>query len=1044
MSKSLGTIGFRKRGAWKPKERYRKDDMITKGRSSLYAKEDHVSGEEFDPSLWEYIVNADGLEEATVRAEAAAELAETNGTEAGIQAEAAKEATKAAQEQTEAAKEATGIFTDNFKVFSSDEFIYAITDSFGQLLWGIRKDGTVYQPKGIPEETKKRFETLSGLQIMENDEYIFAITDNLNNILFGIDRKGTSVVNSLAGVCNMTQFDGSEFLFCVMDSKENLLFGVKRDGSFYTSKPTFNSLVTDESDKEFIYKVIDNKGRILFGIRWNGESYMPKGIPEEVKEYIKKVNRRLSSLEDRLNNFVGGTGDWSEASSMQVPIPRCAVMNIHSERMPTAKSGLGQSGVTCDIPCQVEFWDMQGNYFKKWVSLSAQGNSSMAFVKKNLAMDFFIDKSMEDSFVIKFGDWVSQDSFHLKAYYTDTFRGKGAVSYMLCEEMAKSRPMKDDRPYKSEFTDQYKTSDTGSGSTTDMNKNFDTGAKCFPMGFPVIVYWKGDFYGVYSFQIKKHRDNYWMDKKTAEHVHLDGTIGAGNIWGGTITWDTFEVRNPKSLYNQDGTEYDGDRPKEIMGTDSDSYDAEDKDMKRCAKAKQYIIDLSGRLNEFKAAESSWSVDTIKNARSTLLAMPTHSTTVGFGGIPYRCFTRDMGYIVYLSKDDEGTTDASLVSYLNTIYTKANSVAKFSEKNAEELSLVSLLAFESENVVDEETINTFLQTNGITGAKVVFDGVSGEKNVYIDNGEVHLGKPTSSYPYIKIAKLQDFSSKLSEYIEEANSSMRELIGTYFKVPFMIDYILETNVVQNGDAFAKNWQWTTWNGIQWTANCYDHDGIFGAYHIGNYVSGPSTGWLGNSTSVPTGWIIKYFLPELQARYAELRELGIYDANHIARMLNEWCERVGFDNWEAEYEKWNESPCNRDSLINADYWTRSTGYTTGWAAATTYGKGGIASRGGKVFKSLISSNIGNDPLEDDGTNWEDVTYNEEKGYIAGDTCYYGSTTFYGFKCLADCTGIPPLSGFYTNYPKELGHYDSVYRVENWLEQRIKNMDKLLSYNQ
>ena len=1055
MAKSLGTIGFRKCGDWKPKTFYRKDDMVKHERSTVYALEDHESGEVFDPTKWDYLADARGMAEIAERAEAAADLAGTNGEQAGIQAEAAKEAAKEATEQTEAAKEATGLFTENFKLFNSDEFAYAISDSSGNLLWGIRMDGSVHQPKGIPEEVKERFNELSGLQLMDNDKYIFAITDVNDNVLFALDKKGASVVNSLTGVCVVEQFEGSEFIFCVMDSAENLLFGVKRDGTFYASKFVLpqdvlkqleklsgNSIETDDKDREFIYKIVDKDGRIVFGVQWDGSTYMPKGIPLEVKDYLKGTDKRLFALEKMLANFVGGAGDWSEAESMQIPIPRCAVLNILSERMPTAKSGLGTAGITCDIPCEVEFWDMQGNYFKKWILLSAQGNSSMSFIKKNLAMDFFVNRSMEDEFKIKFGDWVSQDSFHLKAYYTDTFRGKGAVSYMICEEIAKTRPMKDDRPYKSHFTGGYGTSESGVNSITDLDKNFDTGAKCFPMGFPVIVFWKGEFYGVYAFQLKKHRDNFWQDKKTAEHVHLDGTLGAGNIWGGEITWNSFEVRNPKNLYNHaDGSEYDGDRPKEIMGSDSEHYDGSDKDMKRCAKVKQYIIDLSGRIGELKAEEASWSADTINSARDTLL---DHSSSVGLSNIPYRCFTRDMSHIVYLAKDNNGDVDASFINNINNVVTQANSVSKFVELGASSPSFDTLLAYEDGNVLDKASINEWLSANGIDGADVNFDGVSGAKNVYIDNGSVTLGTPSATYPYIKVINLADFSAKLASYLTQMNDAMRALIGKYLKVSFMIDYILETNVVNDGDGYAKNWQWTTWDGVQWTANPYDHDGIFGAHHIGNYVSAPGSGWLGNSTSIPSGWIIKYFLPELKARYAELRDKGIFNARHIADLLKDWCDRVGFDNWEAEYEKWDESPCNRDSLINSDNWTRSTGYTTAWAETTNYSKGGIAHKGNKVWKSLVSGNMGNDPLEDDGTNWEDVYYDEEREYAADDVCYYGNGIFYGFKCVANCVGVPPLSGFYTNYPKVLGHYDSVYRVENWLEKRILNMDKLLDYNQ
>lgn len=898
MSKTLGTIGFRKRGDWQRHTFYRADDAVNHGRSLLYSKEDHTSGDEFDPEKWGFIADATGVEEAKERAEVAATAAEANAADAGQQAAAAKEAAAAANAEAEAAKEATGIFTENFKTVTSDEFAYAIVDLNGNLLWGIRHDGSVYQPKGIPEETKAKFEEMSGFQIVESPQYLLSIVDAEGNVLFAIDRKGGSVVNRLSGVCGMEQFESKEYLMAVMDTAGNLLFGVRQDGTFTAGKfslpadilkqiqsASSNCMETDERDGEFIYKITDKDGLIVFGVRWDGTSYMPKGIPEEQRTENRRMNRRISDLEKALANFTGGTGDWSDSGEMRIPIPRLAMLNIRSNTMPTAKSGLGTPGVNCEIPCQIEFWDRQGNYAKIWVKMSCQGNSSMAFTKKNLAFDLFADSSMEDEFVIKFGDWVPQDSFHLKAYYTDTFRGVCACSYALYEEMAQTRGMQDNRPYKEGFMSRYTTSETGVDSVTAIDENFDTGAKCFPMGFPVIVYQNGAFYGIYSWQLKKHRDNFHMSKKTAEHVHLDGTLSADTIWGGNINWTSFEVRNPKSLHCQDGGEYDGDRPREIMGADSEHYDKSDKDKKRCANAKKYIENLSKRITELKEAEAS-------------------------------------------------------------------------------------------------------------------------------------GK--------------------------SEAEMRELIAKYFKVSFMVDYILETNVVQDGDGYAKNWQWTTWDGEQWVANPYDHDGIFGAYHIGNYVSAPGTGWLGNSTGIPSGWIIKYFLPELKTRYAELRDRGIFDAEHIAAIVMSWVTRIGADNFEAEYARWPESPCYRDSHINAAFWKRSGSYVSAWAATTTYSKNTITSKAGRAFKSLTAGNIGNDPTEDGGTNWEDVTYSPDRHYVKNEVCYHGISTFYGFTCTSGegCTGEPPLTGFYDLYPRELGHYDSVYRVRNWIGQRLASLDKLLDY--
>lgn len=95
------------------------------------------------------------------------------------------------------------------------------------------------------------------------------------------------------------------------------------------------------------------------------------------------------------------------------------------------------------------------------------------------------------------------------------------------------------------------------------------------------------------FGLKKHRKNYQMSKSNGKHVHLDGTIDGSTLFGGTIDWTQFEVRNPKKLFLQkDGTAYDADlNCDEIMGDDSPYYTAT-KDQKACADAKKAIVTLS--------------------------------------------------------------------------------------------------------------------------------------------------------------------------------------------------------------------------------------------------------------------------------------------------------------------------------------------------------------------------------------------------------------------------------------------------------------------
>lgn len=823
-------------------------------------------------------------------------------------------------DKTSIKDEAGEIQDTPFRIIENEEFLWAVVDSEDRVLFGFyRATGEPYYP-------------LNEMYHVEQNEEFFALwLDAANHVLLGIRRDGEIIgeinaVNALKQVVSQVQSDlaslqekvgaidnlkelldvfsmqeNPEYLAAETDADGKVLSATYNDGSHYSHNlksetiPEEFSHIEDQEGRMEI--TTDAEGRVLAERKKDGERYEHKMAINNLKvSNLNLQGNSVNNIKDALkaNGFdVKTPTDWSEDDFVQIPIPRCAKLNLITDKMPTAKSGMGTSGVNCDIPCNAEFWDMQGNYFKIPILLSAQGNSSMMFPKKNLAIDMFTDESRENSYTVKFGDWVSQDSYHLKAYYTDFFRGVGAVSYMLYEEMAKTRDIGDMRPYEKAFADKWVgTTDNYAGPFEDLDKNIGTGAKCFPQGFPVIVYQNGVFYGVYSWQLKKHRDNMFQDKKSAKHIHLDGTLNAATIWGGTINWTQFEVRNPKSLYMQEKQtirgeqtiKYNGDYPHEIMGDDSEEYDSGNKDMKRCATVKKYIVALSGRLNELKQAET--------------------------------------------------------------------------------------------------------------------DGKS-------------------------------------------ETEIKTLIEKYFNVPFLIDYILETNLVRDYDGYGKNWQWTTYDGILWTVNPYDHDGAFGANHIGTSSMKPYEGWIGESLSLPSGWIIKYYLPELKARWKELRDIAVFDAKHITNLLYEWCSRIGYDNWKSEYEKWNESPCNRPNLVNVTYWTIYTGFVNSWSATTVYSKNSIVSWKGSCYKSLLANNIGNTPSAEDTTNWEDVTYNPQKNYDVGDTCWYGKSLFYGFKCTKACVNEAPITGFYESYPYEMGHFDSIYRVEKWLEQLITFEDKKLEYN-
>jgi hypothetical protein len=210
----------------------------------------------------------------------------------------------------------------------------------------------------------------------------------------------------------------------------------------------------------------------------------------------------------------------------------------------------------------------------------------------------------------------------MKAYYSDAFRAGCPISYKIFNEISKTRGVFNDYVWKRALIDFDSISVNSNGANTldESLAKFDNRARCFPDGFPCIMYLNGEFWGVYSFQLKKHRDNYHMSKSNANHIHLDGVINDEMIFGANgnateIGWNPqndggFEIRNPKDLYLMDGTKYDADtNTGELIDSTSSHYDASNSKMVRTNQVKNFILELS----KYKTQYESLSTDAEKKA-----------------------------------------------------------------------------------------------------------------------------------------------------------------------------------------------------------------------------------------------------------------------------------------------------------------------------------------------------------------------------------------------------------------------------------------------
>lgn len=535
---------------------------------------------------------------------------------------------------------------ESFRVIENEEFIHAVIDSEDRLLFAIYRDsGKPYFP-------------LNEMYHVEQNEEFFAVwLDADNRVVAGIRRDGEIIgeihaVNALKQVISQLQSDiaslqekvgaidtnlkdlldifslkeNTEYMAVETDAEGKVLSATNADGSHYIHNAKSETIPEEFSHIEDPEKrmeiVADADGKVISWRDSNGRKHEhDMDIANLDVSNLNLKGNSVNNIQDALiaNGFdVKAPIDWSESNFIQIPEPRFAIINVSNiDSMPTTK--------TQNKKAFLEFWDMQGNYFKKHAILNAQGRSSMSLPKKNIAIDLCDDEWVGDATPkLRIGNWVPQDSFHMKANYTDFFRGVGTVTYKLYEEIVNTRGVFEDRPWKKALIDIDKigtsTKSIGNPYVGNFNLLTDTGALCFPEGFPVACYLNGLFYGIFTWQLKKHRDNYHMNKATAEHVHLDGIVNKDYFWGGTIDWSQFEVRNPKNLYAIGGNKYDADiKQEEIAGDaevnawialgklpdDTVISSKIKKNLQLTAKVKKYILAFSQFLTEVKAAASTY-------------------------------------------------------------------------------------------------------------------------------------------------------------------------------------------------------------------------------------------------------------------------------------------------------------------------------------------------------------------------------------------------------------------------------------------------------
>ena len=259
--------------------------------------------------------------------------------------------------------------------------------------------------------------------------------------------------------------------------------------------------------------VIDERGRTLdeilsLGYAANSVPTIDMKLPFDVPVVTIKCPEIIANASDnsisRLTTAQNSVGTIDKEDKDMEGIATDADGNVH-----------------CNM--KVEFVS-QSLHFEDYCAISLQGQTSLGHPKKNFTIDF-LEKH-------QFGRWLEFDSFHLKGYYVDWIHSRDWVANRLWEQVCLSKSVTVRRPYLAfnNFDNDYR-------------QRNDMGVLCHVDAFPVELYINDVYWGLYTWRLKKHRDNYFLGKSDVQHIQIDPST---LVNFDSFAWSQIEIRNPKS------------------------------------------------------------------------------------------------------------------------------------------------------------------------------------------------------------------------------------------------------------------------------------------------------------------------------------------------------------------------------------------------------------------------------------------------------------------------------------------------------------------
>ena len=227
---------------------------------------------------------------------------------------------------------------------------------------------------------------------------------------------------------------------------------------------------------------------------------------------LKQLKDAMNKAKDYTDNEIAGVAGVSKVEPEELDMPK---VFFYGNALPTTKENVN---LTMDYISNTA-------KFSSFVKLKCQGSSSMSYAKKNFTVAMYSDEARVTKLKKDFKGWGGQSKFCLKANYVDTTHTRNLSGARIAYDMVASRP---DSPFKQQLLQ------------CPRNGAVD--------GFPIKLYFNGEFYGIYTWNIPKDAWMFNMNEDNPNHCVLCAEVNNnGNelmrnacqfrkLWNGNADW----------------------------------------------------------------------------------------------------------------------------------------------------------------------------------------------------------------------------------------------------------------------------------------------------------------------------------------------------------------------------------------------------------------------------------------------------------------------------------------------------------------------------